>query len=324
MNRYAVILIALLACVMASAQPVTYPVYRAGVAPTIDGDVQGDPAWQQAPARTGFSKLGNGYTKVKQTTGQMLWDDRGVYIGVICEEPDAARLKPSARDYGDTWAEDSLEIFLQPAAQPYQFGVTAGGAKGGFEGGPDIAKVQAAAKIGAGFYSVEMFVPYEAVKAAKVKAGDKWRGEICRNVFTDQVGGDKFTSWTPLQARFLEPDNFAILLFNAQTLEPAQVAQVTEQLNLPYRQTLTAELKEAATLGAQYKETLEVAQTDPKHGDRARELLREWRNIDRLARQANSASILDTRQSLVKLQALNEQSYQLKYRYLIDKLFAEN
>ncbi|MHB8997101.1 MAG: sugar-binding protein [Armatimonadota bacterium] len=324
MNRYAVILIALLACIVAMAQPVTYPVYRAGVAPTIDGDVQGDPAWQQAPARTGFSKLGNGYTKVKQTSGQLLWDDKGVYVGVVCEEPDAALLKPSVRDFGDTWAEDSLEIFLMPAAQAYQFGVTAGGAKGGFEGGPDINKVQAAAKIGAGFYSVEIFVPFEAVKAARVKAGDKWRGQICRNVFTDSVGGDKFTSWTPLEARFLEPENFAILLFDAQTLQPAQVAQVTEQLNLPYRQTLTDELKEAAALGAQYKETLQVAQDDPKHGERARELLREWRRIDRLARQANQASILDTRQSLVKLNELNEQSYQLKYRYLIDKLFAEN
>lgn len=323
MKTYLTITLALLAAVAVTAAPLNYPVFRAPAAIVVDGEVQQEAAWQGAPSVTGFSKLGADYTNAKQSAAQMLWDDRGLYIAVVCEEPDAALLKPVVRDYGDTWAEDSLEIFLQPGIQPYQIAVTAGGAKGGFEGGPDVSKIKAAAKIGADFYSIEVFVPFEVVKA-NTKAGDKWRGEICRNVFTSTMVVDKFTSWTPLQARFLEPDNFATLAFSGETCSAEQVRQLTEQLNLPYRQTVAASMKAAAQIGAQYKGTLQEAQDDALLGERARGLLREWRQIERLSKQSNTASILNLRQSLMKLQMLNLDSYEVKYKYLIAKLLSEN
>ncbi|MEI6502616.1 MAG: carbohydrate-binding family 9-like protein [Armatimonadota bacterium] len=323
MKMYLALTIALLACVAATAAPLSYPVFRAPAAIVVDGEVQQEAAWQGAPSVTGFSKLGAGYTNAKQSAAQMLWDDQGLYIAVVCEEPDAALLKPVVRDYGDTWAEDSLEIFLQPALQAYQIAVTAGGAKGGFEGGPDVSKIKAAAKIGPDFYSIEVFVPFSVVKAT-TKAGDKWRGEICRNCFTSSGVVDKFTSWTPLQARFLEPDNFATLAFSGETSSAEQVKQLTEQLNLPYRQTVAASMKAAAEIGAQYKGTLQEAQEDAAMGERARGLLREWRTIERLSKQTDTASILDLRHSLMQLQELNQASYELKYKYLISKLLSEN
>jgi len=111
MRTHLALTIALLGCVAAGAAPLSYPVFRTPAAVVIDGEVKQDAAWQGAPSVTGFSKLGGGYTNAKQSAAQMLWDDKGLYIAVVCEEPDAALLKPVVRDYGDTWAEDSLEIF---------------------------------------------------------------------------------------------------------------------------------------------------------------------------------------------------------------------
>lgn len=329
MNRQMVLVIALLACAAAQAATgvgtaqLNYPVLRAAVPVTVDGDVQGDPAWQGAPQVTGFSVLGNGYTKAKQTTARMLWDEKGLYVAVVCEEPDAASLKPSVRDYGDTWVEDSLEIFLQPAQQVYQIGVTAGGAKGSGEGGPEVGRMTAASKIGADFYSIECLIPAEVLKAS-LRGGDKWRAGICRNIFTTPSGGDKFTSWTPLQSRFLEPENFAILTFSSEAGNAAKASELTEQLNAPYRETLLKEVQVAAAQGEQYQAALKEASDDATFGERARKLLRDWRQIEKLSQARDSASTLDMRRSLTQLQALNEQSYQIKYKYLINKLLSEN
>ena len=297
--------------------------FRAAVPVTVDGDVAGDHAWAGAPASTGFSVLGDGFATAKQTTARILWDDAALYVGVVCEEPDAALLKPAVRDYGDTWVEDSLEIFVQPVGQVYQLGVTAGGAKGAGEGGPDLARVTAAARIGKDSYSIEVRIPFEVLKSTP-KAGGKWHAEVCRNIFTTASGGDKFTSWTPLQSRFLEPDNFATLAFSGETRDAAGAATITEQLNAPYRAKLTAQVKAAAVQGQGYLDTLKQAAADAKYGESARALLADWQTIEKLGRQADTAGILDIRTALMKLQALNEQSYQVKYKYLIEKLLTEN
>lgn len=324
--RYLVILLLVaLAVTAAVAAPPTYPVYRAAGPVTVDGVVKGDPAWAGIPSMTGFSVLGAGYSHSKQTVAQVCWDDEALYLAVTCEEPDAAQLKPTIRDGGDTWAEDSLEIFLHPLPLPqvYQFGITAGGARGGFEGNPDPTKFQAAAKIGEKQYVIEARFPYSLLKGTP-QAGGTWRGNICRNIFTTTSGGDKFTSWAPLQSRFLEPENFAFLKFDAGTPSVAEAAAMTEELNAPYRAVLATQIAEAAALGVDYVDTLKQASEDEKFGERARDLLREWRQIERLNREAQQASILDMRVALMRLQVLNVQSYEVKYQYLIYRLLSQN
>ena len=323
MNRQMVLVMTLLVYAEAQAAPLNYPVLRAAVPVTVDGDVQGDPAWLGAPQVTGFSVLGDGYTKAKQTSAQMLWDDKGLYVAIVCEEPDVALLKPSVRDYGDTWSEDSLEIFLQPTQQVYQIGVTAGAAKGSGEGGPEISKITAAVRISTDSYSIEVLVPTEVLRAT-IKSGDTWHGEICRNIHTVRSGGDKFTSWTPLESRFLEPERFATLTFSIERGNAAMAAPITEQLNAPYRQTMLAEVQDAAAQGKQYRVALQEASGDATYGEQARKLLGEWRRIETLSQSSNNASTSEMRASLTQLQALNAQSYQLQYKYLINKVLSEN
>jgi hypothetical protein len=321
MRRALIVLSVLLALAGHSAPP-QYPVHRSPCPVTVDGDIAGDPAWAAIPCMQGFSVLGGGYSFSKQTVAQLCHDDEALYLAVTCEEPDAAELKPRIRDGGDTWAEDSLELFLQPpgSIQVYQLGITAAGARGSFEGGADPSGFQAAARIGEGQYTVEARIPFGLLKAAPTGT---WRGNVCRNIFTTRSGGDKFTSWAPLQRQFLEPANFAYLTLMTTTLTPAEAAQATAKLSAPYRDSLARLIAEAAATGAQYVDTLKEAAGDATFGKRARELLGQWQAIDTMRREAQAAPVPDMRRALMSLQSLNAESYQVKYEYLISKLFAD-
>lgn len=326
MRSFTVVLLAVLVLAGASQATVTsYPLYRTAVAPVVDGDVAGDPAWQTIPAATGFRVLGGDYAQAKQTTVRLCWGDEALYVAFVAEEPDAALLKPAAGDGGATWAEDSLELFLQPrppTGQTYQIGVTCGGAKGSGEGYPDIAKVQTAARIGNGFYAIEARVPWGVVDA-QPQVGAKWRGTVCRNIFTTRSGGDKFTSLSPLQSRFLEPDNFATLTFMAEKLDQAQAQEISEGLNREYRASLLDQLAQLAASGKQYEETLRSARQDVKYGAEARDLLRSWQRLERLEAHADKAPTDDIRAGLLSAQGLGQRSYELKYRILLRQLMLD-
>lgn len=319
----AILLFALL--VGAAVAAPLYPCYHPAVAPVIDGEVAADPGWATIPGATGFSVLGDGYTYTKQTVARVCWTEAGLLFGVVCEEPDAGLLKPQVLDGGDTWAEDGIEIFIQPAGKPdvYQVAVTAGGAKGGFEGNPDITKMQAAAKIGADAYSLEALIPW-SVCGVRGAGGAKWAGNVCRNIFTKRSGGDQFTCWAPLQAKFSEPENFAAQLLQDKVLTAEQCAQATEELNSGYRRTLLSQVSAAARGFAEYRTGLELAVQDRAHGEQAKALLASWQRLETISREADRASILDMRAALVQLEGLNRDSYKLHYRFLIDKLLSEN
>ncbi|MCK5802659.1 MAG: carbohydrate-binding family 9-like protein, partial [Lentisphaeria bacterium] len=210
MNKKRFAILALATLPLLAAEPLTYSCHRPAVAPVIDGKVTADPGWRGIPGVTGFCKLGSDYTMAKQSIAMVCWGDEALTIAMVCEEPDAAKLKPVIKDGGQTWTEDSVEIFIQPdpKSSPFQIGVTCGGAKGAGVGSPDIAKCQAAAFIDKNTYELELRIPYAALGTTKPADSATWRIAFCRNTWTTDSGGDKFTSWPPLQSRFLEPENF--------------------------------------------------------------------------------------------------------------------
>lgn len=303
-----------------------YACFQAATEPRIDGDVTGDPAWQAMPAATGFRVLGGGYAQAKQTTIRMCWSADALILGVVCEEPHAASLKPTAKDGGWTWAEDSIEAFLVPVGggQAYQIGVTAGGAKGSGEGGPDIARCTAAARILEDAYSLELRIPYGVLAASPPAEGTVWHGTVCRNTQTvTPSGGDKFTCWSPLQARFLEPENFAAIEFHERALTLEEAAAETEALNRPYRDTLTGQLTALARRAEDYREALQGAVGHPRLGSRAQELLAAWQRIEAVDRQAEKAAIRDVRQALLSAGTILHASHETKYAALLEKLVEE-
>ncbi len=319
----------LLASLAAPAVDVTgtrYPCFQAATEPMIDGKVAADPAWQAIPAVTGFRVLGGGYTHSKQSTARMCWTAAAVFIAVECEEPAAPSLKPTAKDGGWTWSEDSVEIFLQPGAGApvFQIGVTAGGAKGSGENSPDTAACSAAATIATADYAIEIRIPFAVLRTTGAQAGATWHGTFCRNIQTiTPSGGDKFTCWSPLQSRFLEPENFAAIEFRAAPLSLEESNRLSAELNLGYRAELTRLLQQRAGRAADFREALQGATSHPRLGAKAHELLSAWQRIEAVNAQADSAALTALRQALLTAQGLQEASYETKYVALLEKLFAE-
>ena len=308
----------------ARAAPPTYPCYRPSVAPVIDGDIASDPAWRNIPAVTGFSVLGDGYALTKQTVAQACWDDQALYVAITAEEPDAAQMKLHVRDGGNFWEDDGVELFFQPGKQKpvFQFGVTAGGARGTGEGHADFTKFQAAAKIGPDGYCLEVRIPYE-VMGFTPQEGDAWTGDFCRNTFTVISGGSKFTCWAPLKTQFNEPEDFAEIKFMGATPAADEAAAIGERLNAPYRAELMRTLGASVGQGEQYIPTLTEAARDAKYGKAAGDLLRQWRKAQRMSRGASKVSALELRRMIGGMDSLGKASYDLKYKYLIAKVLPE-
>jgi hypothetical protein len=307
---------------VACATATTYPVHRVPVSPVVDGDVAGDPAWQAIPEATGFRVLGGGYTSAKQSAARLCWDGEALYVGFVAEEPDAALLKPLTKDGGNTWVEDSIEVFLQPrppSGQAYQLGVTCGGAQGSGAGYPDITKTTAAARIGEASYSIELRVPWSVVGAV-AKAGDKWRGTVCRNIWTTTSGGDKYTCLSALQRQFLESESFSTLAFSDQPLDAAAAARLTQELNREYRGTLETDVRKLAAERGTYEETLRSAVTDEAYGEKARALLQGWEALAKLNAGLGQSTVAAVRQGLAASRDLSKQSHELKYRVLLRQL----
>ena len=302
----------------------TYPCFHPPMAPTLDGIVAGDPAWSRVPVATGFYRLGDGYAEVKQTSARACWDAEAFYVGVVCDEPDVARMALRVRDGGSTWEDDGVEVFLQPVegGKVTQFVVTAGAAKGGFVGAPDFRKYQAAAHADAHGYSLEIRIPLSLLGVVP-KEGDRWRGAFCRNTVTTISGGTKFTCWPALTTQFNEPEHFATLAMSGPAPDEARARLVTEDVNAAYRSHVTRQLRAMVGRGADYLPVLSEAAGDPRYSEEALGLARGWRELRRLETRAARAPLAELRSMLRDSTGLASRSYDLKYAYLIDKLLGE-
>ncbi len=310
---------------LADGQRLLYPCHRPASAPTIDGDVTGDPAWATIPSVTGFRVLGADYAHAKQTTAWLCWDNEAIYVAVVAEEPDAAELQPVAADGGWTWGEDSIEVFIQPGGQgqAYQIGVTTAGARGSGAGNPDITACRSAAAIGTDTYSIELSIPYGVLNARTPADGDAWLGTVCRNTFITTSGGDKFTTWAPLRNAFLEPENYGEIRFVGRTLTPEQAAAGTAAMSSEYRERLIGKLADAAERMEQYVGDLREAASDRRFRRDALRLLRRWRGLKGMQEQGRGAATAEVRKALGGVDAMVAAAYELKYAYLLTKLTDE-
>ena len=316
---------ALLLCLFAQAASAqTYRLCRAAAAPKLDGRVQADAAWAAIPSASGFYRLGGDYTVAKQTTVRAAWDDGNLYLAAVCEEPDIAAVATIQKDGGDVWTDDSVELFLKLPGQlgVVQLVVNTAGARAVGEGKIELSQWQAAASRGVGRWEVEIRVPFAAL-AQKPKPGDVWKGTLCRNIFTFTSGGDKFTCWSPLQSRFREPEHFAELRFSAETLTPERARTASDSLNKAYRGLILAELKTLALDAPKYLREIERCLGKSRFAKEAASLHAQWVNAQRLTAQAHAASIESVREVLRDAERLQQRSYVLKYRALIEELFEE-
>ena len=190
--------------------------------PFLDGSLD-EPCWTAAHWNGPFVKLANqvsGREVKAQTCFSMLADSKTLYVAVKCHEPEMSSLKDSSPH--DIWHGDHIEVFLSPRGDGfafYQFSVPFD-PRNGFdaryasEGGnisPDPYGPEwsfACAECDGG-WCVEMAIPLSSLYMTRnAEWCDTWKVNVARQ---REAGAHELTTWSPLQSRFSEPDNFLVM-----------------------------------------------------------------------------------------------------------------
>ena len=95
------------------APPPEYTVVSLERPPLMSGAVENDPVWQSVRPECNFSVYNSGgKAAVRKTVLKAGYDNRALYIAVICLEPQMETLKTAGGDLGALWLDDSIEIFI--------------------------------------------------------------------------------------------------------------------------------------------------------------------------------------------------------------------
>ena len=164
-------------------------------APKIDGKLD-DECWKKAKAVETVEGLDrNRKAPSVKTEVRVVWTaDGGVTFGVKCHEPQMDKVTRTAPPI--SWNE-TLEFFFDPSGQAeggfFQIAVDISGAIRGWHSGKNDwkdARIRHAVAEGPDFWSVELYVPFDAVKdfpGAQIPttaAGDRfWIGNVSRMRF---------------------------------------------------------------------------------------------------------------------------------------------
>ena len=184
---------------------------------TLDGRMD-EEAWESAATYTGFTRLGSGAAvgQAEQTYFKILPCADRVYIGIKCMETEMERLKNSSD--GALNHVDSIELFLAPSGNPYDFYQFFISARGGTEGryweeagvirpDPYAPFWNTAVYYGDDYWSLEIELPFTAFyMTPQDRWTEKWLVNVAR---THMVNAGRFYStWSPLKKGFIDSKNF--------------------------------------------------------------------------------------------------------------------
>lgn len=191
---------------------------------TLDGRLD-EAVWSTVEEYTDFSRpqnAGGASVPVKTAFRILPCEDR-VYIGIVCEEPDMARVL-AGQGSRSIWTTDNTEFFFSPSGSDfdfYHFAVTVGGQtvskfyseSGVIQPDPYAPEWRSAVYVGDDFWSVEVEIPFTAFYMTPADSWNtNWRVNICRDRVDYNDGGKvKYYSWSKLNKTYIEPANFNVL-----------------------------------------------------------------------------------------------------------------
>ena len=207
------------------------PLVAAGcshAAPVIDGKTD-DACWRQCVTIEDFSLVRQGTAPTQKTVARVCYDANRLYIAFRCREyvlqPEANQLhaflqSQTERD-SPVWSDDSVVVILRPTEEGpcYDLFVNARGTVADARcQGADLwssrdagwnGDIQAAGRIGDGYWEVELSIRLASFGEAAHQPGQRWGlalGRIEKNV-------GETSSWNPVQSGFHEADCLGTLLF---------------------------------------------------------------------------------------------------------------
>ena len=229
-----------------SLRKVSYPCHRLKCKPTLDGKINNDPAWKTISLAEGkFLVFNKDFPADKQTSFKIGYTPEAFYIAVKCMEPNPENIIAKAKDGGDLFREDSIEIFILPKGSEtyYQFAVNALGSR--WTNIP--LNWKAAAYTGKDFWSAEVEIPFENLNDIPCK-NDVWTGNICRN---NPGGPNRHSTWAKLLGSFHDPDNFGKIIFEDSISHKEKITVEKEIVN-SLKEKVLANLDEAKDFVSQY------------------------------------------------------------------------
>ena len=204
----------------AAAPTATTRAARIAVAPTLDGDVLHDPAWENVPAATGFvqNTPDEGRPATERTEVFVAYDDQALYVGVVCydRDPDKIIVAHARRDQSldetdsfqmilDTYRDrrGGLVFGTNPAGAQFDGQVT-GQSGGGLSAGNTFnrnwdASWEVEARITEIGWSAELVIPFRSLRyPGGAEAAASWGVNFQRNIRRR----NETSFWAPLTRQF--------------------------------------------------------------------------------------------------------------------------
>lgn len=203
-----------------------YPVPRVSGPIRVDGRLD-EPSWRRAPVVSGFTLYNAPELVEVQTSFQVLYDLKFLYLGVTCDEPLMSKLTPipQARDSHGVFHGEAIEIFVEPRHDHgtyYQFAFNAAGSiyDSRFTDPTWNADVVARTALEQDRWILEVAIPWKDLDV-RPAAGAVMGFNVCRDRYLGSVR--QWSNWSQTNANFHDPERFAHLVFSPWAHELAQL-----------------------------------------------------------------------------------------------------
>lgn len=195
-------------------KPKAITIPRAPIKPIIDG-APDDEMWQVATVLDDFFLLaGVGISKAK-TQVKIFYDDKNLYFGFICDEPD--RRRPLIK-HGSIWHDDEIEIYIDANCDQKTFTQVLVNGIGKTVAFRDTLRADigttAVSHIEEGRrWMLEVVIPYAGMGVKPPKRGDTWRINVVRQRLPGKGFNHELITWAPVQKSFRDLEYFGTMTF---------------------------------------------------------------------------------------------------------------
>ncbi|NCO34057.1 MAG: hypothetical protein AUJ92_17390 [Armatimonadetes bacterium CG2_30_59_28] len=189
--------------------------------PGIDGQLT-DACWERAEQTNPFVNIGGSKAPV-ETYGKLCWDDKNLYVGIVCGEPEMEKVKERLRRSLFNTMEESIEIFIDSDHDQFtylQFRVGIRGERDTHRGNDLDPRLTSqwlgAAGIEDDRWTVEAAIPLRVLRAEtrmtqRPSNHTIWGMNLNRQRCLQTAG--MWTCWSDTKGGFHSPHRFGKLIF---------------------------------------------------------------------------------------------------------------
>jgi len=193
-----------------------YAAAKIGTAPVIDGHLD-DPCWQGLERTRPLTFIGGAPAAVT-TTGMACWNDRNLYLAMVCMEPLMTVIEQKKAAGKIHPYDESVEIFMDAAHDNFNYFQFRMDIMGNRDTHERInldrtldKRWSGAVAVDHDQWTVEMTIPWDLLTKGRPDAKTIWGLNLNRN---RAAGAEaEYLCWSDTQGGFHKPDRFGHLVF---------------------------------------------------------------------------------------------------------------